>query len=81
MKYVSEIEESIDKAPSPSPLPTGQAGSPSRGEGCNISLSLDGDSPNFCSPPLRGGDEGEGEIRGFVNGPISSIWVLFPSDL
>ena len=74
MKYVSEIEESIDKAPSPSP-------SPSRGEGRNISLSLDGDSPNFCSPPLRGGDEGEGEIRGFVNGPISSIWVLFPSDL
>jgi anthranilate/para-aminobenzoate synthase component I len=49
------LKEFISKAPSPSPLPTGQAGSPSRGEGCNI------------SPPLRGGDEGEGDLSGFTN--------------
>ena len=33
--------------------------SPSRGEGCNI------------SPPLRGGDEGEGDVCGFTNDRIS----------
>ena len=43
-------KEFINKTPSPLPLPTGHAGSPSRGEGCNI------------SPPLRGGDEGEGDL-------------------
>ena len=52
-------KEFISKAPSP--LPTGQAGSPSpsRGEGCNI------------PPPLRGGDEGEGDVCGFTNDRIS----------
>ena len=53
-------KEFISKAPSPSPLPTGQAGSHSRGEGCNI------------SPPLRGGDEGEGDVGGFTNDRISN---------
>ncbi len=33
--------------------------SPSRGEGCNT------------SPPLRGGDEGEGDVCGFTNDRIS----------
>ena len=33
--------------------------SPSRGEGCNI------------PPPLRGGDEGEGDVCGFTNDRIS----------
>jgi len=54
-------KEFISKAPSPSPLPTGQAGSPSRGEGYNI------------SPPLRGGDEGEGDVCGFTNDRISKF--------
>ena len=35
-----------------------KAPSPSRGEGCNI------------SPPLRGGDEGEGDVCGFTNDRI-----------
>ncbi|OGW27349.1 MAG: hypothetical protein A2X59_07350 [Nitrospirae bacterium GWC2_42_7] len=54
-----DTKEFISKAPSP--LPTGQAGSPSpsRGEGC------------YISPPLRGGDEGEGEVCGFTNDRIS----------
>ena len=34
--------------------------SPSRGEGCNI------------PPPLRGGDEGEGDVCGFTNDLISN---------
>ncbi len=34
--------------------------SPARGEGCNI------------SPPLRGGDEGEGDVCGFTNDRISN---------
>jgi len=41
---------------SPLSLPTGQAGSPFRGE----------DGSN-SAPPLRGGDEGEGDVCGFTN--------------
>ena len=59
-------KEFISKAPSP--LPTGQAGSPSRGEGCNTSPPLS-DQP-LISPPLRGGDEGEGDVCGFTNDRI-----------
>jgi len=50
-------KEFTGKAPSPLPLPTGQAGSPSRGEGHNISL------------PLRGGDKGEGDDALMRNKP------------
>jgi len=64
MKQVPVAKEFISKAPSPSP-------SPSRGEGCNISPPLSGGYPIFCSPPLRGGDEGEGVVCGFTNDRIS----------
>ena len=60
MKQVPVAKEFISKAPSPS-----------RGEGCNISLSLGGGSPIFFPPPLRGGDEGEGVVCGFTNDRIS----------
>ncbi|OGW33006.1 MAG: hypothetical protein A2X59_09325 [Nitrospirae bacterium GWC2_42_7] len=55
----SFTKEFVSKAPSPLPLPTGQAGSPSMEEGYNI------------SPTLRGGDEGEGDVSGFNNDHIS----------
>jgi len=60
-------------SPSPLSLPTGQAGSPSRGEDVSKS-SRNEDVPNI-SPPLRGGDKGEGDICGLThrNNEISEI--------
>jgi len=55
-------KEFISKAPSPSP-------SPARGEG-NISIPLRGEGYSI-SPPLTGGDEGEGDVCGFTNDRIS----------
>ena len=49
---------SNNTTPSPLSLPTGQAGSPSRGE--------DGSK---SAPPLRGGDEGEGDVFICAGGP------------
>ena len=61
MRLMTNTKEFISKPPSP--LPTGQAGSPSpfRGEGCNI------------APPLRGGDKGEGDVYGFTNDLINKF--------
>jgi hypothetical protein len=42
--------------------------SPSRGEGCNT------------SPPLRGGDEGEGDVCGFTNDRISNSKLVTRND-
>jgi len=62
--FPSITKEFISKAPSP--LPTGQAGSPSMGD--NALPKAFGTHPSYLksgkgeliSPPLRGGDEGEG---------------------
>jgi 4-amino-4-deoxy-L-arabinose transferase-like glycosyltransferase/membrane-associated phospholipid phosphatase len=63
MGYVAAVPEGKSSVFSPSPPP-----SPSRGEGHNSSADGEGGDSYILSPPLRGGDEGEGENI--------SYWVL-----
>ena len=72
-------KEFISKTPSPSP---------SRGAGYNIYppfpmylLLIREGYPFFCSPPLRGGDEGEGEVCGFTKDCISKRKNTFLCEL
>ncbi|OGW28623.1 MAG: hypothetical protein A2X59_03460, partial [Nitrospirae bacterium GWC2_42_7] len=77
-KISPETSKDKHKTPSPSPLPTGQAGSPPRGDNASAfgTPSLKITPPGSASPPLkiRGGKGGgmisgggEGDVCGFTN--------------
>jgi hypothetical protein len=74
---LERIRETGSKSPSPLPSPLDGEGtfivsSPSGGEGYNISTPAKGSMLSDLSPPLRGGDRGEGDSKG------RSIYLFLP---